>query len=337
VSAPWGRMLLAAVLTVGCGPSSSVSVDSSVQTLVTATPQALPPFAREDARLHVAHTGVRRLEFAAVSGRGISYLERLTTDGNGNYAIEPVSVLDSSSLDWDLFSMLHQLREGFHFRYRDFRVHDPVLFLRNWRTTPLGLTTVAGRSCQRYRIERSVGERIAFELAADVETALILATEQFDADGQSLASMVYESIQLDPPVAGVAWHRPSNAERVLDEDQAAADLGFRPLQPRLLPEGYALEQMAQVTEEGGSDWLMQTFTDGIQPLFFLQALHVQDPGKLSKTGTRQEESGPETSRVVTFQVGNATVIQGRVDGFDLMLVGRAPETELLDLIESSLP
>jgi len=40
--------------------------------------------------------------------------------------------------------------------------------------------------------------------------------------------------------------------------------------------------------------------------------------------------------VAVYQVGAATD-PGHVDGYDLMVVGKAPEIELLDLIESALP
>jgi hypothetical protein len=48
--------------------------------------------------------------------------------------------------------------------------------------------------------------------------------------------------------------------------------------------------------------------------------------------------GPQaTSSVVVYRIGAARVIQGMVDGFELMVIGTAPEVELLDMIESALP
>lgn len=328
-------------LTAGCGRSDAPGTQS--EGLLQAETANGPSFLRGDPRLSVAHTGIRRLEFPQVAGPGRSFREHIATDGRGRYSIQPVDAREASSAEWDTFELLQRGREGFHFRYRDFLVRDPRLFARNWRTTDQEQSVVvAGRSCALHRVERAEGKPIAFELSVDADTGLVLASQEFDAGGQLVAAMIYESIQLAPDLSAVAWHVPANEEVVLDPASAdlAAAIGAQPLQPRLLPRGYGALEAATVGDGKGAKWLMLTYSDGIEPLFFFQALAGDTAGNSEGVATRSEArlgAQPTTSSVVVFQVGAATAIQGTVDGFALMVIGKAPQAELLDLIESSLP
>jgi len=305
-----------------------------------ASPQPLPGFARGDARLRVAHTGLRRLDFAPIAGSGLVFRERITTDGLGHYAIVPEDLVESSSLDWGGFELIQHAREGFHFRYRDFLVRDPLLFERNWRTTELPQpVTIAGRLCRRFRLERLVGEAVAFELSIDGETDLVLASDEFDAEGQRVASMVYESFALAPQTGYTVWHTPANDEVALDARiEVQAQLDVRVLQPRLLPAGQGLLEVATVGDDPTERWLKLTYSDGIEPLFFLQRLQEPTPGRAARVDAGRVGRAPEsTSGVAVYQLGAATAIQGQVDGFELIVVGKAPQAELLDMIESALP
>jgi len=330
-----GLLLLVLGSLLGCGKIEGEHGQPGAEAFVVGTPGGVPAFVAGDARLTVAHSGIRRLEFSPVSGSGIAYRERIVTDGHGRYAITPDSLIGSSTLDWELFDMLQRSREGFAFRYRDLSVQDERLFLRNWRTTDLGPSgPIAGRACGRYQLERAVGAPVRYVLDVDTGTNLILATERYDAAGQLLATMIYESLELDPALDGVVWHRPSNAERPADPDE----LGARPLRPRLLPDGYGSESVALVSEDSGNDWLKLTYTDGLQTLFLLQELRPRTPGRVRQTRSNSDgfRFGIENT-LLAFQVGAATVLQGQVEGFELMVIGLASEAELLDMVESALP
>lgn len=337
---------LALFLGLALGLTACERIDESDKTppeeqvLRVAPPQPLPGFARGDARLRVAHTGLRRLEFAPIAGSGLVFRERITTDGLGHYAIAPEDLVESSSLDWGGFELIQRAREGFHFRYRDFLVRDPVLFERNWRTIELAQpVTVAGRLCQRFRLERVVGEPVAFELSIDSETDLVLASDEFDAEGQRVASMVYESFVLAPQTGSTVWHAPANDEVALDARiDVQAQLGVRVLQPHLLPAGQGLLEIATVGDDPAERWLKLTYSDGIEPLFFLQRLQESTRGRAARVDPGRMDRVPDsTSGVAVFQLGAATAIQGQVDGFELIVVGKAPQAELLDMIESALP
>lgn len=302
---------------------------------------SLPAFLRSDARLRVAHTGLRRLEFAPVSGPGLAFRERITTDGSGHYSVQPVDSLESSVLDWNSFELQQVVHEGFIFRYRDFLGRSQRLLARNWLVLDRGQTaTVAGRTCKRFRVERTRGAAVAFELSVDVEADLVLASQEYDGGGQLVASMTYETFELAPDTSGAIWHQPANDERPLDlAGNIGEQVGSQALSPRLLPLGYELLEAATVDDGEGRRWLKLTYTDGVEPLFFFQALAEPAPaGKSARMDGRAiGDPTASTSAVVVFQLGAATVVQGHVQGFDLIALGKVPQVELLDLIESALP
>lgn len=302
-------------------------------------PVARPRFAQGDLRLTVAHTGTRRLEHPQVSGVAGAYRERISTDGHGRFAIEPLEAHLATPSEWSEFELTQRIRQGFLFRYRDFLVRDASLFERNWSTTDLRQTeSVAGRLCDVYRVERNGGQATVFELALDQETGLVLASREFGADGRLVADMAYESFSLDPDLGSVAWHQASNVENVHPSVEAIEAEARSPvLRPRLLPDGYAALELATVQDGRGTTWLKHTFSDGVEPLFFLQALEEPTRQFESSAGGMTGEIVPGASSVMVFALGGATAIQGRVEGFHLLAIGKVPEAGLLDLIESSLP
>jgi len=305
------------------------------------TGQATPDgqLAAHDLRLTTAHSGVRRLEFMPQAGAGLAFREEIVTDGHGHYSIRPLDS-DSTTLDWNSFELLQELREGFLFRYRDLVVRNARQLARTWKVIDPGRSLeIAGRPCRALRVERRSGERVAFELAVDRDTELVLACRRFDAQGNLVSSMHYESFRLDPDTAGVAWHQPSNDEQPLALRDLGLQLGQRVLEPRLLPDGFALHEAATVSEGGAERWLKLTYTDGIETLFFFQKLEQPDThGAVGRRpGTSFDAPPAATSQVTVYQVEHVTVAQGQVSGFELIAMGPVDESGLLDLIESSLP
>ncbi|MSR61833.1 MAG: hypothetical protein EXS08_05255 [Planctomycetes bacterium] len=301
--------------------------------------ESLPGFVRRDARLRVAHSGIRRLEFAALSGPGLAFDERITTDGDGHYALEPAQGLESTTIDNGSFELLHHLREGFFFRYRDFVVRDARTFARNWRVIDRGQSTlIAGRTCARFRVERALGTACAYELCVDPTTELVLASEEYDGSGSLVASMTYASIDLTPNLSRVAWHQSGNEETSLDRAHPLGEqIQARSLEPRLLPQGYVPLEAA-VVRAGDDAWLKLTYCDGVQPLFFLHSIDANSLGKAAQVDGQRIGATPRSpSSVVACQVGSATTLQGTVDGFEVIAVGKVSQGELLDLLESARP
>jgi len=332
-----GLGLCLAVLVGACDRNAPSGDDSGTLRLQAGV--SLPGFARQDPRLRVAHSGVRRLEFASGAGPGLAFDERITTDGDGHYSLESAQGLVSNTLDSGTFEMLYQLREGFFFRYRDFAVRDPRAFVRNWRVIDRAQSVqVAGRTCARFRVERASGVGSAFELSVDPATDLVLASEEYDSNGSLVASMSYQSVDLAPDLSQMAWHGSVNDERRLDRSLPLGEqIHARALEPRLLPQGYVPLEAA-VVHDGDVNWLKLTYSDGVQPLFFLHSIDANSSDKVAPVqGQQAALPSLESSSVIVFQIGAATALQGRVDGFDVIAVGKVPQAELLDLVESALP
>jgi hypothetical protein len=244
--------------------------------------------------------------------------------------------------DSDRFHLLQRVREGFVFLNRDFAVRDQALNERNWRWRRLDEPAqIAGRLCERFRVERRDPDGVAYEVSIDAEDGptrgMVLAYREFDSRGNPVCALEYESLELEPDLTGAIWHRPSNDERALDHrrdlaEQVEADV----LVPRLAPRGYELRGAATIEDGDGQRWLKLTYLDGIEPLFFLQALPVDAPS--GRAGTRREAAlTPEAGTISVYQMGRASVLQGTLQGHRLIVVGKVGEAELLDLIESALP
>jgi hypothetical protein len=74
----------------------------------------------------VAHGGTRRLEYHyEIAGAPQSLIceERVTADGRGHFAIDPLRVGAPALTDAqrEVFDLVQKNREGFFFRFRDFR------------------------------------------------------------------------------------------------------------------------------------------------------------------------------------------------------------------------
>jgi hypothetical protein len=334
---PGATLFVVTALVAGCERVPSTPPGTEAIRIQSAS---APAFTRTDPRLVVAHSGERTLEFETGQGASHSLRERIQTDGLGRYSIRPLELVEAGSFEWDAFELQQLTREGYLFRYRDFVVRDPRLFARNWVLSQLPATEdVAGRTCRRYRAERRA-DHSAYELWVDAETGILLASEQYEPNGQRVARMRYESVDYTPDLSGAIWHVAPTEEQDLDPTlPLAGQVEFRVLEPRLLPAGYERTAAATIDDGAGKTWLRLTYGDGVEPLFFFQALTVPAAAEFL-----QVEAAPfappipqATSSVVVYRIGAARVIQGIVDGFELMVIGTAPEVELLDMIESALP
>ena len=180
---------------------------------------------------------------------------------------------------------------------------------------------------ERLRI-RPVSPGTAFwEIDVDPATGLILATREFQS-GAGPATLVglVETLeyQPNPNLSGVVLHQdlpavpftPANAQQVL---------GFTPLQPTFLPQGFALSKSEQLSQ-GGENWARFTYTNGGETLFMLyrreplNGLPVDDP------------AGPYTIRI--FRAGRWTVAQATLGRHRIITLGREPAAILQQVLES---
>lgn len=332
--APRARLALclAAALVAGCDRSGDAPA-TGLAAAEQALGERLAVLPRLREARDVAHAGTRRVELYERSGddaRYLAYRERVASDGAGAFALEPVEPLTDVAGGWSSFALVQRQRAKFLVRYRDFAVRDEALFLRNYRLYDRGpAAPVAGRACEHLSVRRADGSH-GYELALDEETGLLLDAIELDGEGRVLSRVTYESLELRPDLSSVVFHRST-----IEEVDHALDLALREsfqaplLEPRLLPQGYELRQASTLLDDQDQRWAKLVYTDGVETLFFAQALRDERAAALPPL--------PEGDELLVLQQGAVTMASGNIRGERLVLAGKVGSRALLDLVESSLP
>ena len=266
----------------------------------------------------------------------LEYDELVISDGHGQFSIVPgaVAAPPMTQEQAELFAVLQERRDGFFFRYRDFRIRDLRGFLRNWTAYDTGLEqTIAGRVCSVLEFRRSQGTEATswYRAWIDPQTGLVLRSDEFDADGNQLARVDFRSFTLTPDLSQATLHGDRSLPAPIDmAEDTTASLGFRLLQPRILPDGYRQEKAESVTD-GTNTWARLVYGDGVEQLFFLQTAAAVAPS----TGDMETmELRPATVRV--FHVGPWTVAQGNFRHVRAIVMGKTDEPTLLRMLKSAI-
>lgn len=337
-------LALASLATGGCdgaaagaaGSAELHSVGTGGHGADTGEPWAHDP----DAVDRLRHHGQRVFEAwdrTTTPARHIAYRETVSTDGKGHFAIDVVEVLTPVDMDPAVFTLLQKQREGYTFGYRDFSIHDMALFQENYDVVGASVPgEVAGRPCTTYQLVRPGWA--GFRVAVDEETGHVLAYQEYDSQGRVVAAMTYETYSSEP--AQVAWFVPQTTTTSLDPTgDLTASLGFEPVLPTLVPQGYEPIGLERVIEPSGLRWLKVTYTDGLQPLFYLftdPAGHAPtQPGLPSGPGP-DPDGEPDQDDVFVNHQGVVTTLHGFVRGNRYVIVGKVGEPELLDMLNSAV-
>ncbi len=336
---------LGLALIAGCGGAVDAEPAGAPRAVLTAPPggnssasRNLLPLLRSmsTAPTTVSHSGVRRVEqYWTVDGepRELRYREQVASDGAGQFAIDAIELIApvTSPQQVALFLVLQKAREGFVRRYRDFAVRDVDSFVRNYSIIDLGtLVTVAGRPCNEYLVQRVVGDSVRYLIAVDAQTALVLRARHEDSTGALLSLVEFESVDLAPNHANVAWHQPLTDELALPTDPALVRtrLGFAPRLPRTDGGLFVLQSATSIeapnpTGAGTLMWAKHTLTDGVEVVFFLHG--GPDPA-------------PKRDDIVLVapSVGPWNTAEGSLRGELYTAMGRIAVAELLDLFEATL-
>lgn len=329
-----GLPLLAAGCGSGTGSDSGALPARPGPAVPTQTPEN---FASLETLLTLPHAGVRRVEAidrTVDPPRVIAYRERVMTDGNGHFSLDPMEAITPVAPDWTVFSLLQRIRADYVFRHRDFAIRDTGLFYENYLLIDLdSALEIAGRQCARYRVEHKGQAGGTYDVAVDVATGLVLSYEAFDQQGQSLVKVEYEIYDPTPDLSSFI---PVPEPREIWELDFTWDLAVQINQhvntPRVLPEGYALRRAVTLRDGTNQHWLRLTYTDGVESLFFLA--RIENPFRQANPIT---PGLVEVSAVTVFRMGTAQAAQGTFNGREFIAVGKVAEVELLDMIESALP
>jgi hypothetical protein len=337
----WSQRAFCAVLLAGCGahadvvaPGSNAANGQANRSFLEKIPGAPMTVAYAGSRhvaIHYAQDGVPSL---------LEYDEDVTSDGRGNFVVVPgqVTAPPMTTEQREFFAILQERRDGFFYRYRDFRIRDWRTFQQNWRVVDTGLQeSVAGRSSAVLEVRRLRGALDRYRAWIDPETGLVMRADEFDVNDQLVSRTEFVTFTLTPDLSGVALHGDRNPGKPFDPtSDTTQSLGFRVLVPTILPEGYRLERSESLSVGGpgaeSSTWARLAFGDGVEQLFFLQT--TATAGQSALAASNEVDVGPRSVRI--FQVGPWTVVQGQFNGVRAIVVGKAELASLLRMLKSAI-
>ncbi len=322
--------LLAGLFLACGGASGNQTGDSRAQggRDATGAPEAGLLDRMPDAPFTTCYRGIRRvlMEYTVLGQEHVlSYREEVASDGLGKFKVIPIEVTSAglTTYEEELFLALWESREGFIYRYRDFRVRDPQRFLASHAVVlEGGDDVIAGVQCERLRAERLDHPRSYFRAWIDPRTGLVLRWEERTLEGVLLGEVEFESIDYQPDLGSLEL-RDSLFE--LEELDLASDLsgqvGFPVLEPQLLPSGYLLVSATRFTDPQGLAWLKRMYGDGGDQLALLQS--------------GPQGSGPLGGKIDWLEVGAWVVLDGEVERSRVVAMGRVTLDELRLLVQSS--
>jgi hypothetical protein len=345
--APWSRRVscvLALTFVLGaCGNQPSTPASQSSPNAPMVQTGSAPSFLERipSAPTSVAYSGTRRAHFEyAVNGvsKTLEYTERVFSDGHGKFTIVPGDVaqpaMDARALE--VFRLLQENREAFFFRHRDFCIRDLALFEHNYIVSDLGTQiTVCGRPCAWVEVKSRVDGRETYRAAIDPKNGLVMRSEEYSSAGQLLARVEFTDFTLAPDLSGISFHEDIPFEALDLGRDTTPQIGFRVDAPTLIPAAYQLEKADKV-EAGGRSWARITYGDGLQEIFVLDSVDAQrseDPLKASQPAVR---AGHTRTSVHVLHIGPWFVAEGEFGPRHLIVMGKAGEPVLLDMLQSAL-
>jgi hypothetical protein len=101
------------------------------------------------------------------------------------------------------------------------------------------------------------------------------------------------------------------------------------------PSGFELQSIGYQIDTGLSGeetWVQLTYGDGVEPVFFLfkEAQSAQ-----GNAGYQNGSAGLDNNVVSAMSLGSWNIVDGRVDGREVLVVGRVSESELLLMLQSA--
>ncbi len=258
----------------------------------------------------------------------LEYTEEVWSDGHGGFSVTPEQLIlpQLSPQAEQVFLLLQKSREGFLYRLRDFRVHELQAFLSEYQVEDLGgHIVVAGQSCERLRVTPLDPSPTYWELDVLPSNGLVLGVREYLRDGTLVSSV--ETTEYDTTTALSGPHQdlpttpftPATAQQVL---------GFSPLPPSFLPQGFVCTATEKVTLSN-ENWARYSYTDGGETLF---VLHRREP--LLQTNNN-DPAGANPIRI--FRVGRWTVAQATFNRNRMVVMGRGTAEVLAQILVSMLP
>lgn len=269
----------------------------------------------------------------------LEYLEEVAADGAGAFTVVPVQVLAPVMTFGEASDFLQRQasREGFFYRYRDFRIHDWARFQLHYEVQDLGLAdSVAGVSCKVFEVRRRDGSGPLRRVSVDPQTSLVLAEEVLGVGGELLRRTRFQTFQLGADLSDLQLGGLAGGWTTTDLAGLEQQLGGDALVPDALPPGHGLQSASWRSGQGlptaQADWAQLVFDDGVESVFFL----YEDGVTASGNTPGQFPVGQDGDLVRVYTFADWTLVEGSVRGRRVMAVGRVHEQELLLLVQSAL-
>lgn len=331
---------LATPLLGGCDVASSGTVEAgaSVENSTAGTQELTFLDRIANAPMTVSYGGKRQVKiYYSINGApaSLEYDEQVWSDGQGRFSIVPGKIVQPpmTAEQLDLFRTLQQARDGFFYRYRDFRIRDLQVFLQNWRVRDLGIQeTVAGVATTVLEFRRIDGAPTWYRAWIDPRTALVMRAEERGAGNQIASTVEFVTFELSPDTTDLRLESDRFTRFPLDlRTDTISSVGFRVRPPSVLPAGYRLDR-AESTNDGTNTWAILTYTDGVDSLFLLQTSDPQAQAGVSPPG--EYDVGPKVAR--GFRIGPWTVLQVRSGGERVLVLGKADSSSIERMLKSSI-
>jgi hypothetical protein len=295
-----------------------------------------------DAPFTVAYRGERRVLTRAIQ-QGllyqIDYREEVAADGQGNFTILPRQVM-SPLMDASTeaqYLALQARRESFFYRFRDFRIRDLADFWQNYVVQHLAQREiVAGRTCERFDIQRQDGTGDVFRVAIDPESSLVLSEERRHQSGELVSRIWFETFALNADLSDLQLTGGPSIWVEFDPQASPGVFNLDPLTPTAPPSGYELQSSAYATTgtPTGTTWARFIYGDGTEQAFFLSEDILPPQGNAGVPQAGLDPSGGDSVRAYAF--GEWSLIEGRVAGRNVLAIGKVDEQELLLMLQSAV-
>jgi hypothetical protein len=267
-------LLLLAVFMVGCGPESSLSVQSSSDSILT---NVIPVSHQPDLRYHVTRI---YSDFSVFPPR--TYEEEVWFRSDSEYHIQCNEILEgvadaatpAPAHEKEKFNSLLKGGQGrFAVFHRGFKIRDAELFLDNYNYFILNANeTFLGRSAALVKVTSRYLDRPGYTVWIDNRTGLILKYIEETLSMSPLSVMEVTSLDLDPDFTGVDFpDRPELAREELSLAEASSNLSTPLFVPEYLPKGFDFQYLSKgrITSSTGQshiDFHTLSYTDGVQTL-----------------------------------------------------------------------
>lgn len=327
---PVVSLALLATVVLACAPPTPGGPDQDILSIIESSQELVPM------------RGERLVQLTTTAGV-IEHREMLTTDGQGGFLLELISVNDTNAqggtdpqvaADWPLIEALFELRSPYYWRYRDFRIRDVGLLLQNYWLSSDGLATVAGRPVWLLRSTSKTDGRV-FDYAVDQATGAFLSTRVHDPVRQVTLYTEFLNVDFQPDLSGMVFHNNGTVVMPLATGSPASwTTGSVALRFRLIPAGYVLWRTEEILVPGQQvPYHVDVYSDGAETLFLVQRpIASGGLGLLHGSGT--VAGIPQPPIIHAMEVGRATILSAQTEDVAVALMGTAPQGELLTVFEA---